>query len=142
MPLTHHIDHGSRLVIAAGHGLFSDEDVFGYQSEVWSRDDVHGYDELVDLTDVSEIVHPTANRMMDLASLASRMPSSNTSSRLAIVAPSDLAFGLARMFQGWRNCADAGKRNVAVFRSMPEALKFLGLAQLPGRSGSTAGSAY
>jgi hypothetical protein len=45
--------------------------------------------------------------------------------RLAIVASADVVFGMARMYQ-MRTSADVG-----VFRSMPEALDFLGFAELP-----------
>jgi len=50
MPLAHRIDHRPRLVIARASGTLTDEEVFAYQKDVWSRPDVAGYDELVDMT--------------------------------------------------------------------------------------------
>lgn len=48
MPIEYTIDHERRLVLAKATGVFTDEDVFGYQKEVWSRPDVDGYSELVE----------------------------------------------------------------------------------------------
>jgi hypothetical protein len=48
MPIVYRIDHEARVVLAAGHGVFTTEDAFGYQKKVWSRQDVQGYDELID----------------------------------------------------------------------------------------------
>jgi hypothetical protein len=56
MPLAHRIDHRLRLVLAWASGTLTDEEVFAYQKEVWSRPDVAGYDELVDMTAGQRVV--------------------------------------------------------------------------------------
>jgi len=127
MPITYRIDHVLRLVDAAGHGTFTDEDVFGYQRTVWSRPDVSGYDELMDMTDVKGIVPPSVERVRHLASVAAEMESSSSHSKFAIVAPTDIAFGLGRMFQAFRESQGEGTRNVRVFRTKDEAMVFLGI---------------
>ncbi len=136
MPITYRVDHMLRLVDAAGHGTFTDEDVFGYQKTVWSRPDVSGYNELMDMTDVQEIVSPSSERIRQLASVAARMESSVTHSKLAIVAPTDIAFGLGRMFQVFREFEGGSSRSVCVFRTREEAMAFLGI-----NDGATAGEA-
>ena len=125
MPISYYVNHARRLVIAAAHGVLTDEDVFAYQTTVWSRPDVAGYAELLDMSDVTEIIQPTIGRVQHLASVAAKMPSSGSSSRFAIIAPSDIAFGLGRMFQAFREHADEGTRKVAVFRRVSEAVAFL-----------------
>ena len=55
MPIVHRIDHERRLVVAEGRGIVTDQDVFGYQRDVWSRPEVAGYDELVDMSEVEDI---------------------------------------------------------------------------------------
>src|SRR5262249_11910815 len=55
MPIEFRIDHKRRMVFAKGHGTLTDREVFGYQLNVWSRPEVVGYNELVDLTDVQHI---------------------------------------------------------------------------------------
>jgi hypothetical protein len=49
MPIGYRVDHNRRLVAARAHGILVAEDLFGYQREAWSRPDVAGYDELVDM---------------------------------------------------------------------------------------------
>ena len=132
MPIEYHIDHARRLVVATGHGTLIDADVFGYQREVWSRPDVAGYDELVDVSRVEKVVLPSADRVRDLAELAVAMDAPASPSRFAIVAPSDLTFGLARMYETYRGLAGGGTKQVGVFRTRDDALTFLGLDNYPG----------
>jgi hypothetical protein len=114
-------------VIARGRGVLETGDFFGYQKEVWSRDDVQGYDELVDMRAVEDVGVPTADRMRALASLSAEMDSSRTSARLAIIAPQDFAYGLGRMYEAYRSFQPSSTKEVMVFRTAAEAIAFLGL---------------
>jgi hypothetical protein len=125
MPLEYQIDHERRLVMATGHGTLTDQDVFGYQCDVWSRPELMGYNELVDMTAVDDIALPSTQRVRDLAALSAAMDSPQTSSRFAIVAPEKLAFGLARMFQIYREMDPRSTKKVAVFRSLEAAEAWL-----------------
>ena len=127
MPIVYRVDHDARVVVAAGYGIFSDSDVFGYQREVWSRKDVAGYSELVDMTRVTHIALPSADRVKDLAGLAAEMDPPGMKSRMAVVAPENLAFGLGRMFQAHRELDRRSTKEVGIFRTMEEALVFLKL---------------
>ncbi|HEY3215035.1 MAG TPA: hypothetical protein VGK93_00945 [Candidatus Eisenbacteria bacterium] len=133
--MSYRVDHGLRLVHAVGRGTLTDSEVFGYQREVWGRPDVSGYKELVDMTQVSTIAVPSPARVRDLAELAAGMDEPSKSSKFAIVAPSDVAFGLGRMFESYRSEMQKGTKEVAVFRTMEEALAFLeieGPLAIPG----------
>jgi hypothetical protein len=55
------------------------------------------------------------------------MDPSSPASKLAIVAPEDLAFGLGRIYEAYREANDQSTKRVGVFRSRAEAMKFLGL---------------
>ena len=127
MPIHFDVDHSRRVVFAAGSGRLTDADVFGYQSEVWSRSDVHGYHELIDMSGVESIEPPTPERVRELAELAATMDAPNLPTRLAIVAPTTLAFGLGKMFQAQRDLQKDNQKEVGVFRTRQEALGFLGL---------------
>jgi hypothetical protein len=127
MPITHKIDHGRRLVWANGHGTLTDDEVFAYKRTVWSRTDVAGYDELFDVTSVEHIALPSTARVRELAELAAAMDRGTSASKLAVVAPDDLAFGLARMYEIYRGLAAGSVRQVGIFRSLSEALTFLGM---------------
>jgi len=135
MPLEYRIDRERRVVFATATRTLSDEDVFLYQREVWSRNDLAGYDEVVDLGLVEDFVLSSGDRVRALAELASAMDVPGASSRLAIVAPHDLAYGFARMFETYRTMNQSGAKIVQVFRSMRAALDWLGVEGPDGPSG-------
>jgi len=125
MPLAFRLDREAHVIVAAAYGTVTDEQVFDYQREISSRDDTIGYDELVDVTNIKEIALPSTDRVRDLAHVAAGTDALRGSSRLAIVAPGDLAFALGRMFQTNRELDPRNRREVGVFRSTKEALAFL-----------------
>ena len=126
MPIDYRIDPERRIVWVEGRGTVTDADVFGYQQDVWSRSEVSGYDELVDMTAVDHIALPSADRVQELARLSAGMDSRGPS-RLAVVAPSDAAFGIGRMYQTHRELDPRSTKEVGVFRTRAEALAFLGI---------------
>jgi hypothetical protein len=132
MPITYEVDHEHHLVICHGHGVFTDADVFGYQQEVWSRPDVAGYSELVDMSEVERIEDPKTERIRELAKLAASMDVKGSASRMAIVASEDHAYGLGRMFQTFRELDPRSTKEVGVFRTMAEALAYLNITIAPG----------
>jgi len=131
MPIHYTIDHGHRLVVAAAEGTVTDEDVFGHQREVWSRTELAWYDEIIDMTHAAAIAVPHGDRVRDLAKLSASMDPAGPTSRFAIVAPGDLAFGLGRMFQTLRSLETNSRKQVGVFRTLEEAMSFLGLQKPP-----------
>jgi hypothetical protein len=135
MPLEYRIDRERRVVFAAAPRILSDEEVFAYQREAWSRGDLVGYDEVVDLSLVEDIVLSPGDRVRALAELSSAMDVSGVPSKVAIVAPHDLAYGFARMFETYRTMNRSGSKVVSVFRSMQAALDWLGAEGQRGPSG-------
>lgn len=131
MPLAHRIDHPLRLVLAWASGTLTDEEVFAYQNEVWSRPDVAGYDELVDMTAVEHVALPSIERVLDLAALSAGMDAKGSRSRFAIVAPRDFEFALGRLYGTHRELDSRATKRVSVFHSRPEALAWLGLESDP-----------
>jgi hypothetical protein len=133
MPIDYGIDRERRLVVAAPFGVMTDADTFGYHRDVWSLPEVAGFDELIDMSAVESIALPSAKRVEDLARLSAQMDweSGSHPQRMAIYAPSDISYGLGRMYQAYRAMRSDGSRRVGVFRTLEEALAFLGLE--PGR---------
>jgi hypothetical protein len=125
MPIEFQICHDRRLVQAQGRGTFTAREMFEYQREVWSRLDVAGYDELIDMSQVERIAEPTSDRIKELAALAAAMDSPRFESKFAIVAPEDLAFGLGRMYETFRGLNQDSRKQVGVFRTLAEAMVFL-----------------
>lgn len=125
MPIEYWIDHDQRVVIARGHGVFTDEDAFGYQRDVWSQLEVHGYNELVDMTDVEDIPMPSNERIQELAKLSAGMDASGSPSEMAVVAPTRLTFALGHIYGMYRRIEKQSTKRVSVFQTMEEALTFL-----------------
>ena len=132
MPIDYYIDHARRLVVAQGRGVLADTEVFAYQQEVWTQPEVAGYDELVDMTEVEEIAAPVpaGPRLQQLAALAAAQDPPAGPGKLAIAAPSSLAFGLVREYQAYRELNVHSKKQVGVFHTLAEALSFLGIDTL------------
>jgi hypothetical protein len=126
MPITYRVDNARRRVVATASGTLTESDVFGYQREAWSNAEVAGFDEIVDMTGVVEIVlpSPASDQLRDLAAASAEMDVL-ASSRFAIVAPGDLAYGLGRMYGVYREQDRRSTKQVRVFRTMDEAVAWL-----------------
>jgi hypothetical protein len=127
MPIDFAIDHDRRLVTARGRGVLTADELFAYQREVWLCPDVAGYDELVDMSNVEQIVAPTPHGVAMLARESAAMDDPTRRSKFAVVAPQDLAYGLGRMYQTHRSLESNSTKDVRVFRTMREALEYLGV---------------
>jgi hypothetical protein len=131
MPLEHRIDHRLRLVLTRAIGTLTDDEIFAYQREVWSRPDVAGYDELVDMSDVEHVAVSSTHRVAELAALSAAMDARAPVSRFAIAAPRDFEFALGRMYEARRELDGRATKWVGVFRTRAEALVWLGLESEP-----------
>jgi hypothetical protein len=127
MPLVFRLDHDARVIVTAGYGTLTDDEAFEYQRQTGSLEEAIGYDELVDMTRVTHIALPSPERVNDLAAAAAGMDAVRRSAKFAVVAPDDLAFGLGRMFQTRRELEPGSTTEVGIFRTMEEALAFLGV---------------
>lgn len=125
MPLDYEIDHQHRLVTATAHGTLTHDDILGYQQGVWSRPEVNGYNELVDMSRVDHIALQSVERVRELAKLSATMDARSSASRFAIVAPTGEAYGLGRMYQTYRSLDEQSAKQVGVFRTLQEAMAFL-----------------
>ncbi len=125
MPLECRIEHERRMVMATATGVLSVEDFLLKHREVWGRSDVAGFDAVYDLSGLEDFVLSSGERLRALSDLASSLDVPGTSARLAIVAPQDFAFGLARMYAAFRTLNPRGGKTVNVFRSMQAALDWL-----------------
>jgi len=125
MPISYTVDHEHRRVHVKGAGVFTDDDVFGYQREIMAREDVLGYDELVDMTNVIRIELPSFERVKDLAKLSAEMDPRHPPGRFVIVAPGDVPFMLGRLYKGIRAMIPGATRELGVFRTHEEAEEWL-----------------
>jgi hypothetical protein len=115
VPWRYEIDELRQLVRVRLHGEVSNPDLLAADDAL--RGDPkfrRHFDQLVDMSDATEgVLSPEAIR-----ELVGRPPLFATTSRRAIVARTDLGFGLARIFQARRG-AVAGE--IEIFRSLARA---------------------
>jgi hypothetical protein len=95
---------------------------------------VAGYNELMDMSDVMQIALPSIERVRDLAKLSASMDVDKSGSKFAIVAPADLAFGLGRMYEMYRDLQSQSTKQVGVFRTLKEAWEFLEMEGEPPKA--------
>ena len=125
MPIRYDIYHDRKLVHATLEGLVTDAEIFNYQLEAWSRPDVAGYDELIDANGVTQFERTSANRVHELATASARMDAPPHPTKLAIVAEGNMQFGMARMYQTYRELETRGTKVIQVFRALDDAFTWL-----------------
>ncbi|MBP2668422.1 MAG: hypothetical protein H6Q80_624 [Deltaproteobacteria bacterium] len=128
MPIEYHIDHGRRLVLASASGKLTAEDFFNYQRNVWSLPEVRGFNELVDMSKVEEILSPTYERISELAKLSADMDDRTIATKFAIVASDTFAYGIGQLYEAFRNVNPLSTKKVGVFRNIQEAMDWIGQA--------------
>ena len=118
MPWSYRIDNKLKTVFSNGTGVATDDDIRGH-SEALQNDPEFDrtYNQLIDLSGVT-------NFELSLATIQAVAWNRifGETSRRAIVAPQDVAFGSARVFQA-HNAPDT----VMVFRDMDKARRWLDL---------------
>jgi len=120
VPTSYRIDSQRRTIFSTAKGVLQDDDLRSHQSEVLADVEFdRGFDQLWDFREVERVEVSTAM----LGALASAR-SYEAGVKRAMVAPSDLGFGMARMFQMLH---DHAPEEIQVFRSMEEAEAWLGL---------------
>lgn len=119
MPASYKIDVDARVIRSHTDGVVTDEDLRGHQQRL--RNDPGfdpSFDQIWDFREVERIEIST-EAVRQLA----RSRSYAEGARRALVAPRDAAYGLARMFQALH---DTAPEDVGVFRTLEEALEWLG----------------
>jgi len=117
-------------------GVLTVGDLFEYKNDVRVRPELAGYDELVDLSEVQEIVMQSIRPLMEAARFAADLDVDSPRAKVAIFAPTDLMFGMGRVYVAHRNMADTATKDVEVFRVLAAAMTFLGIkAPLPDENG-------
>jgi hypothetical protein len=123
MTITSRVDKARRLILSEASGTLTNEDVLKYTEWVRSDPTLAEFDMLMDLSG-AERVEVTSD---GLRNAALRIPSRDKAQenyRVAIVAQSDFAFGMSRMYEMLRAGAVG---EVRVFRDIIEAKKWLGI---------------
>jgi hypothetical protein len=119
MPLFSKIEKARKLVISTGSGVLTMADALAYQDKLQQDPEFDpSFSQLLDFTHVTKVELETE----DIRRLAQRSLFS-TDSRRAILVSSDVAYGLARMFEVLRE--SLGEKGIQVFRNLDEALDWV-----------------
>ena len=125
MPIEYKIDPASRIVTVSPRGTLTFQEMKQYQQEVWTRSDVAGYSELVDMNGVTEVLGDTIDNVKQLAELSCAMDPSIGPTRLAIVASTVLHYGMGKMYKLFREADPGCTKEVQVFRASDDAFRWL-----------------
>ena len=115
------IDPGQHAVFSRASGVFTYEDARGHMDRLLAdarfRPDMR---QVIDFGDITKVTL-TGDQIRELANRKIFGPGSSR----AFVAPDDVLYGLARMFQAHRE--SNGETGIAIFRGMEEAVSWIGL---------------
>ena len=119
MPASYKVDKERRLVMSCGSGALTREDILGHQERLSKDPDFDpDFSQLADVTQVTKVELST----QDMQTISQRHLFSRHSRR-AILVKNDLQFGLARMFEVYRESVD--ETGLRVFRDINEALEWV-----------------
>jgi hypothetical protein len=123
MPWTYRIDEERRLVVTTAWNKITGTEAVEHQRKLLDdRSFARDFFQLVDASRVTEI-------QIDRVTVAqlARLDLFSAKSRRAFLAPSPLAYGVARMFMAFRE-AHGGEEQMQVFKERDAALHWLGIA--------------
>ena len=99
MPLTFHVDRAEGIVRSQGSGDLTVADLLGYFSDTRADPEyIPGLHRVMDLREVTQL--PSSEDIRSLATFA-RTKAPVETARMAIIASSDLAYGVSMMFKGF-----------------------------------------
>jgi hypothetical protein len=123
-------DVAQRVIFVQLRGRVTAEELFAHQENTISRPEYAGFHEFVDVSEAAELVYTSEHDVRALAALSAKSDPLGPRTRLAIVAVSDLHFGMARMYESFRSLAPSSGRDVGVFRNRADALEWMGVHDL------------
>ncbi|HXX93221.1 MAG TPA: hypothetical protein VEN81_06275 [Planctomycetota bacterium] len=125
MPIDFRIDRRRKLVLAIPRGLLTHEEMVAYQKEVWTRPEVAGFDELIDMTFVDRLDLRSPDQIFELAALSAKLDLGQPPSRMAIVATDRLHVALGRMYRASREASPSHQREIEIFPTIEAARDWL-----------------
>ena len=127
MPITYRLRSDEKLVILVHRGIVTDEEFLSFYRTIYEDNRFDkSFDLLVDLRQ-TESASRSAEALSEFAEFIRNHFSNTTAGpKVAVVAPKDISFGLARMYEALSGDVPFA---FAVFRTSDEALSWLGLPE-------------
>ncbi len=128
MPVQHTIDSDKRVITTTWSGEATDGEFIAalakYQREIKGRLEYTDYDEVLDLSGTSSF-KLTPGGLRRLAEMGAKTDGQGARTRLAIIVPQPVAYGLGRMYQAYRSFMPDASKDVQVFRTGVDALRWI-----------------
>ena len=127
MSAIHNIDNENKLIVTTWEGEACDvefiEAIKKYQSSIQNNPNYINYNEVVDCRKITKL-KLTSEGIKTIGTIASATDTEKTHKKLALIVSSNLAFGLARMYQTYRSFSKTANKEIRVFKNESEALKW------------------
>ena len=127
MPANHHIDNNNQIIVTTWEGEARDiefiEAIKKYQNNIQNHPNYINYNEVVDLSKVTSL-KLTTEGIKTISSIASTTDTKDINKKLALIVSSNLAFGLARMYEAYRSYSKNANKEIRVFKNEMEAFKW------------------
>ena len=125
MPMTYRIDQDSQVVRILGQGLITDDDMVACIAALREDPDLQPHMNI--LSDMRDIdVGFTSRGVVEMVAVMELSSDRRSAAKAAIVTNSDVAFGMARMFQA-QSAIKEQDPQFRIFRGMSEACEWLGV---------------
>ena len=127
MPAKHHIDNETNLIITTWEGDATEsefiETLKKYQKDIQCDPDYIHYNEIFDLSKATNI-KITVSGLINVGRTASQTDHLFSNKKLALIVSSNMAFGIARMYETYRNMGINTSKKIRVFKNESKALKW------------------
>jgi len=128
MPAHHYIDEKRQLIITSWEGEAHDiefiEALKKYQKDIQNHPDYINYNEIVDFSQVTKI-HITTEGIKNIGLIAPKTDYDEANRKLAFIVSSNLAYGLVRMYQAYRDFSNRSIKKIRVFKSESDAFEWV-----------------
>ena len=127
MPLKYHIRPEYNLIILVHIGTIPDDEFINFYKSLYEKDPLlTTMNHLVDLRQTDSTPRSSSVLSQFAEFMKGRVTETAERPKVAVVAPKDLSFGLARMYEVF---ADQVKWDFVVFRDIDAALAWIGLPE-------------
>ena len=128
MPAIHRIDTDAQLIVTTWEGKAIDIDLINaikrYQEDYQSNPDCSDFNEIVDFRQATSI-KLTTEGLEHISEIASETDEERDDKKLALIVKSNLAFGLARMYEVYRGFQKNATKEIRVFKNENKALEWV-----------------
>lgn len=133
MPAKHHIDNNEQLIITTWDGEATGiellDAIIKYQNTIQNHPDYIRYNEVVDFSNVTGI-KVTSDAIKNISQIASKTDKQESNRKLALIVCSNLAFGLARMYEIYRGFSKNAYKKIRVFKNEKDAYEWVKVDRL------------